>query len=271
VLAELFVNPGLRGDGEVEVKRRILGIDFFSGSLSDAVVEASQGGLCVAPSGPGLADDLVNCSFYSRALTQADLVLPDSGLMCLWSKFLSGKPIKRISGLAFLRAYIVDKNVSLADAFWIMPDHEQSKANRQWIHQKIGVLIQPEACCVAPTYPKTGPIEDADLLAEIEKRRPRTIFIQIGGGVQERLGFYLRENLSFSSTILCTGAALAFLSGKQARIPDWADRFYMGWFLRCLSNPTVFVPRYLRAFRLISVLAKNGNSLPRVIEPLSQN
>lgn len=270
MLAKLFVNPGLRGDGEVEVKRRILGVDFFSGSLADAVVEACHGGLCVAPSGPGLADDLVKCSFYARALTQADLVLPDSGLMCLWSKLLSGQPIKRISGLAFLRAYLLDKNVSLADAFWIMPDHEQSKANRQWIQQELGALIQPEAFCVAPTYPKTGPIEDPELLAAIEKRRPKTIFIQIGGGVQERLGFYLRENLSFSSTILCTGAALAFLSGKQARIPDWADRFYMGWFLRCLSNPMVFVPRYLKAFRLISVLVKNGKSLPRVIEPLSQ-
>ena len=270
MLADPFVNPALRGDDVKESKSRLLGIDFFSGSLPNAISEASRGGLCVAPSGPGLAGDLVNCSFYSRALTQADLVLPDSGLMCLWSIFFARKPIRRISGLAFLRAYLFAKDVSLDDAFWVMPDQEQSEANGQWIKNELGLSIQNEALYLAPMYGKTGPIEDLELLERIEKRRPKTIFIQLGGGVQERLGFYLRENLSFSTTILCTGAALAFLSGKQARIPDWADRFYLGWFLRCLFKPTVFVPRYLKAFRLIGVLAKNGKSLPKVVGPFSQ-
>ena len=253
-----------------ERKSRILGINFFSGSLSDAVLKASRGGLCVAPSGPGLAGDLVKCSFYSRAVTQADLVLPDSGLMCLWSKFFARKPIRRISGLAFLRAYLFAEGVPLDDAFWVMPDQEQSEANAKWIKKELGLLFEDAAFYVAPKYAKTGPIEDLELLERIEKRRPKTIFIQLGGGVQERLGFYLHETLSFSSAILCTGAALAFLSGKQARIPNWADRFYLGWFLRCLFKPTVFVPRYLKAFRLIGVLAKNGESLPEAVEPFSQ-
>ena len=246
-------------------KSRILGIDFFSGSLSGAVSEARRGGLCVAPSGPGLAGDLVNCSFYSRALTQADLVLPDSGLMCLWSNFFTRKPIRRISGLAFLRAYLSDKDISLDEGFWVMPDQEQSEANAQWIKKEFGLSLRKDALYVAPRYAKTGSIEDLDLMDAIERVRPKTIFIQLGGGVQERLGLYLRENLSFSPAILCTGAALAFLSGKQAKIPNWADRFYMGWLLRCLFNPAVFVPRYLRAFRLIGVLTKNGKSLPKVV------
>ncbi len=264
------MNPSSRGDEVKKSKSRILGIDFFSGSLSDAVSEACRGGLCVAPSGPGLAGDLVECSFYSRAVTRADLVLPDSGLMCLWSNFFARKPIRRISGLAFLRAYLFDKDVSLNDAFWVMPDQEQSEANRQWIKKELGLSLRDDALYVAPRYAKTGSIEDPDLLEAIERVRPMTIFIQLGGGVQERLGFYLRENLSFSSAILCTGAALAFLSGKQARIPNWADRFYLGWLLRCLFKPSVFVPRYLKAFRLIGVLAKNGESLPKVVEPFSQ-
>jgi N-acetylglucosaminyldiphosphoundecaprenol N-acetyl-beta-D-mannosaminyltransferase len=265
------VNPSLRGDDAKQRKSRILGIDFFSGSLPDAVLEASRGGLCVAPSGPGLAGDLVKCSFYARAVTQADLVLPDSGLMCLWSNFFARKPIRRISGLAFLRAYLFDKDVSLADAFWVMPDQEQSEANRKWINKELGQFIQEDACYVAPTYAKTGVVEDLELLAQLREIRPKTIFIQLGGGVQERLGFYLRENLSFSSVILCTGAALAFLSGTQARIPNWADRFYMGWMVRCLVNPKLFVPRYLKAFTLIGLLAKNGSTLPEVVDSFSQN
>lgn len=251
---------------------RILGIDFFRGSLEDAVAKAKGGGLCVAPSGPGLAGDLTNCSVYSKSLTQADLVLPDSGLMCLWTKFFSRRPVKRISGLAFLKAYLFSKEFRSADSagdstFWVMPDEEQCGANKEWLENESGLSIQDEAFYVAPRYAKTGPIEDSKLLDKIIARKPGTIFIQLGGGVQERLGLFLRNQLSFPSTILCTGAALAFLSGEQVKIPNWADRLYLGWLLRCFSKPAVFVPRYLNAFRLIGVLAKNGENLPKVSAP----
>ena len=71
-------------------------------------------------------------------------------------------------------------------------------------------------------YPK-GPIADPSILKWIETRRPPYIIINLGGGVQERLGFYLKENLSYRPSIICVGAAVAFLSGIQANIPAWAD------------------------------------------------
>jgi UDP-N-acetyl-D-mannosaminuronic acid transferase (WecB/TagA/CpsF family) len=48
-------------------------------------------------------------------------------------------------------------------------------------------------------------------------------------GVQERLGYALRKQLSYKPAILCLGAAIAFLSGGQANIPNWADRLMLGW------------------------------------------
>ena len=67
---------------------------------------------------------------------------------------------------------------------------------------------------------RTGAIFDDSLLHLINEIKPKTIFIQLGGGVQERLGLFLKQNLNYEPTILCTGAALAFLSGQQARIPS---------------------------------------------------
>ena len=249
---------------------RILGIDFFGGSLQDAVARARSGGLCVAPSGPGLAGDLTSCSSYAEALTQADLVLPDSGLMCLWTKLFFSRPIRRISGLAFLRAYLKEGGEDLQDSFWIMPDHGQSIENVKWLREEIGFAPEEESIYVAPRYERIGPIEDLVLLERIKERKPSHVFIQLGGGVQERLGFFLRQNLVSRPAILCTGAALAFLSGEQAEIPDWADRLYLGWLLRCFSSPEVFVPRYLKAFRLITVLARNGRKLPELTDPLAR-
>jgi N-acetylglucosaminyldiphosphoundecaprenol N-acetyl-beta-D-mannosaminyltransferase len=74
--------------------------------------------------------------------------------------------------------------------------------------------------------------------------------------VQERLGFYLMQNLSYRPSIICVGAAVAFLTGIQAYIPTWADAWMLGWLFRCLHAPKKFIPRYWKALQLISILAR---------------
>ncbi len=242
---------------------RILGIDFFNGSLVDSIRLAKLGGLVVAPSGPGLACDLLQCHFYEKSLLKADLVLPDSGLMCLIQKLSGRKGIERISGLKFLQYYL--RKFDLEDSsFWIMPNLSQDKANRLWLLDNYGLNVKDDETYCAPIYNKSGPIQDVALLAKIIKKSPKTIFIQLGGGVQERLGLFLKENLEYNPTILCTGAALAFLSGEQAHIPKWGDQLYLGWLFRCFFSPKLFLPRYVKAFRLVFLLFKYGEKSPTI-------
>ena len=239
-----------------------LGVPFYKGNLQDACTRALKGGLVTAPSGPGLAQDLTACSEYKRALGNSDLVLPDSGFLCLWIKWVWRKNLPRISGLIFLQSVLEIIDLEKDTAIWVMPDEKQAIANGEWITQKFGNKFQESNVYIAPQYPKLGKLADSSLLAQIEKTKPKYIFVQVGGGVQERLGLYLKENLSYLPGIFCTGAALAFLSGQQAKIPTWADLLFLGWLLRCLNNPKVFVPRYLRAFRLLFLLAKYGDKAP---------
>ena len=243
-------------------KERVLGIDFFNGTCQAACEQAEQGGLVLAPSGPGLAGDLTRSAIYREAVQEADLVLADSGLLCLWAKYLSGKKIQRVSGLLFLQNLLERKKWVRSSSLWVMPDQKQSDANVRWMRKAYAGELSNCEVYISPMYPANGRIIDQDLLRKIEEVRPRYIFIQIGGGTQERLGLYLKKNLSFSPVILCTGAALAFLSGQQVKIPRWADYFFLGWLLRCIYNPAVFVPRYLKAFKLIYLLLKYGEKSP---------
>jgi len=96
------------------------------------------------------------------------------------------------------------------------------------------------------------------LLDIIEKKKPKYIIINLGGGVQERLGLYLKNHLSYIPGIICTGAAIAFLTGRQANIPNYADKFHLGWLYRCIENPKKFIPRYLRGFLLLPLLIKES-------------
>ena len=91
----------------------ILGIKFFKGSTKQALLKIIEGGLLVAPSGPGMANDLIRCDEYARALTNADVVLLDSGFISLWSKIFFKEKLTRNSGLKFLQYLLYDTKIHL--------------------------------------------------------------------------------------------------------------------------------------------------------------
>ena len=244
----------------------LLGVPFFRGSLESALERARAGGLVVAPSGPGLAWDLMTNLAYREAVTTAEVALADSGYMVLLSRLLPGCPTPpRLSGLRFLEALLEDPAVRTPGAtFWLMPSAAEQTLNMNWLHaQGFGHLTEAD-CHVAPHYLRqgSGEIEDRALLAKIESRRPSWVILNVGSGVQEPLGAWLRDHLSYRPTLVCTGAAIAFKTGAQAPIPVWADRLYLGWLLRVLHQPAGFLPRYLKALRLAPLMARWKQSLP---------
>lgn len=243
--------------------RRILGVDFFVGTIEQATDLATAGGLVVAPSGPGLAVDLVKSPAYREALTTADLAITDSGYMILLWRAITGEKLPRHSGLKLIRAVLAREDLKAPGCiFWVMPSPEESARNLAWL-QSQGFAVTEADTYLAPHY-KPGPIHDTELLARIEARRPRVVMLCIGGGVQERLGCGLREHLGYRPGILCLGAAIAFLTGGQASIPPWADKFYLGWLLRFLSSPRKFWRRYWDAIPLALLLRRHRERLPEL-------
>ena len=238
----------------------ILGLDFFNGTVAAAVDRAvERRGLIVAPSGTCFRR-LQRDEVYRRAMTEADLILPDSGFMVLLSRLLRGARLPRISGLAYLKELLGrpefrrDRSV-----FWVLPDDNSRHLTLSWL-QNHGFLTTADDCFVAPIYGAN--IEDRALLERIQTRAPGHVVIALSGGVQEKLGLYLRDNSSVRPAIHCIGAALGFVAGYQVAIPSWADRLYLGWFFRLISNPRRFLPRAVDAFVLPWLIAQYGETLP---------
>src|SRR5438105_4922031 len=113
---------------------------------------------------------------------------------------------------------------------------------------------------IAPRYARE--VRDDALAAKIDNHPPAHVVVGIGGGVQEKLGLFLKENLRSQPAIHCIGAALAFLTGDQPPIPMWADGFYLGWVLRMLRQPRIFGPRYFSALKLAGLIARYREKLP---------
>ncbi len=228
--------------------RKILGVKFFVGDAAQAVELGARGGLVVAPSGPGLAD-LDRDEDYRAALTQADLVITDSGLLVILWNLVKSDHVQRVSGLEYLELLLRRPEFGRAGStLWVMPSRESMACNLAWLNSQ-GYVAAEEDCYLAPKYPP-GPISDPALLQKIHDRRPQHVIVCVGGGVQERLGLCLKRGCDYRPAIHCIGAAIGFLSGDQVRIPAWADRLVLGWLFRCLWKPARFVPRYCRALQL---------------------
>ena len=247
--------PPVHGD-----RRTILGIDFFQGTALQAIERIRKGGLLVVPAAPALKDLDTN-AVYREALLKADVAIADSAFMVLVWNRLQRDSVRRLSGLEYLRELLNQSDVRRAgNCVWIMPSPTSAARNRRWLENQ-GIAVSEDCVYLAPMYGQ-GEIQDPGLLAFVQRMHPQHVILALGGGTQERLGLYLKQNLNYLPAIHCIGAAIAFLSGDQVHIPAWADRMYLGWLYRSISEPRRYVPRYWKARRLLPLLLRYRERLP---------
>ena len=243
---------------------RILGLNFFGGTSREAVEQITRrGGLLVAPAAPSMVA-FCRDENYRRALLQAEIAIADSGFMVLLWKFFTGETISRISGLEHMKRLLEhDSTRQPGSVLWVVAT-ERSREKLSRFLRGSDLPATDSAVYVAPKYGR--PVEDERLLEGVRRARPRHIVIAVGGGIQDQLGQYLLERLDYRPAVHCIGAAIGFLTGDQVRIPDWADKFYLGWLFRSLAHPRIFIPRFWSARRLPWLIWKYRDRLPPMEE-----
>jgi exopolysaccharide biosynthesis WecB/TagA/CpsF family protein len=240
--------------------QQILGIRFFDGDVAEAVDQVSRnGGLVAAPAAPSLVNLRYDAD-YRSAVSAADLAIADSGFMVLLWRLITGQRVTRISGFTYIKTLLQHPTLRKAGAcIWVVPT-ESARQKTQDFLQRSGIPALPEDFYIAPKYVK--PVEDRALLEIVRQRHPAHVVIAVGGGTQDKLGLFLKTNAGYLPAIHCIGAALGFLTGDQIAIPDWADRIYLGWLFRLISQPRIFIPRLTRALALPWMIARYGSALP---------
>ena len=207
-------------------------------------------GLFVFSSGPGLASIKIN-SNYHLSLIRANYVFFDSGFFVLFLKLFKGIKVNKFSGYKFLAYFFnessVIKNKSI---FSIDPDKENLKLNKKFLKKK---GFKKVFNYLAPNY-HTENILDKNLINKLNSIKPNYILINLGGGTQEILGYYLKKKLKLKTSIYCTGGAISYFTGKQAPINRFLDNLYLGWLIRILFNPRLFLYRYLVTFKFLIAL-----------------
>ncbi len=229
---------------------KIFNINFIDANYKTIKSLLDKGGLLVLPSGPGLATINDNTK-YHNSLKNADIALFDSGYLCLLLRILKGIKVRKFSGFKFLNELLSSLSKKNKKKIYLIdPSYKQSIINKNYLQsKKINKVYQ----YVSPIYKKNR-IYDLKLLNKINKTKPKYIMINLGGGTQEVLGSYLKKNLNYKPSIICTGAAISYFTKQQAPLTSFLDNIYLGWLIRIIFNPIVFIPRYLSAFKLFFLL-----------------
>ena len=222
------------------------GIKFYNYTFTKLFSIIDEGGYLVAPAASALTN-IGDDKTYHESLMQSDVAILDSGFFCILLRVFRGKKVNKFSGYLFLKNFL-NLNFSKEIKFLsIDPNQKESKANMSYL---INNNIKNLKNYIAPKY-NSKSINDSHLLEIINRFQPRYIIINLGGGIQESLALYIKNNTKQKISILCTGAAIAFLTKRQAPINDLVDKLYLGWLIRTLYNPRKFFLRTFKSLYLI--------------------
>jgi N-acetylglucosaminyldiphosphoundecaprenol N-acetyl-beta-D-mannosaminyltransferase len=228
------------------------GIKFYNYGFDDLMKKLDKGGVLVAPAASALTQINKNKNYYS-SLKSSDIAIFDSGLFCILIRIFLKKKVKKLSGYFFLKQFLNYKQSKNKKILLINPTKLDGEINKNLLFKN---NFKKVSCYTAPLYKKE--IVDRKLLKIIKKKKYDYIIINIGGIIQEQLGIFIKKNIKQKISIICTGAAIAFITKRQAPINDYVDKFYLGWLWRIIYNPKLFFFRTFKSLMLIKHFIKTN-------------
>ena len=224
-------------------------INFFNYNFNYIFKMLSlKGGYLVAPAASSLAD-IDKYKVYRESLENSTIAILDSGFLCLLIRYFWRIKIKKLSGYLFLSLLLQKIEIKQKKFFLINPNKFENRMNTKYL-RSIGVINF--SSYIAPKYNFSN-YRDKILLKKILSFNPQYIILNIGGGIQEPLGYFLHKNLKNKKIcIICTGAAIGFLTKVQAPITKFYDKYYLGWFIRLIHRPRNYLPRVIKSLKLLS-------------------
>ena len=240
---------------------KFLGIKFYNENYTQIKKRLFQKkGYLVIPAASALSEVFLKKNHhYLNSLKKANIAIFDSGLFCICILFFKFILVKKFSGYKFINEFLRDKMMKSKKILILNSVKKEKKLNTILLNSN---KFQFHKHYICPIYiPKL--VHDKILIKIINNYKPEVVIINITGGVQEPLALYLQQNTNVKFVTICSGAAMGFFSGSQAPISKFMDKYYLGWLVRLIHNPSVFIPRLAKSFFLIVYVLLNPVTILR--------
>jgi N-acetylglucosaminyldiphosphoundecaprenol N-acetyl-beta-D-mannosaminyltransferase len=173
-------------------------------------------------------------------LNRACMTLPD-GAPIVWLGKFKGFPVKRVTGIDFMRDVLHDTRARQIRHFF----YGGPKETTSCVAAKVAEILGDEAVAGwhAPPINPPGVIESRSVIEEIVAARPDVIWVSLSTPKQE---YWMANHATYfpNSVLVGIGAAADFFSGTKQRAPLLVQKLGFEWLFRILQEPKRLGPRY---------------------------
>jgi N-acetylglucosaminyldiphosphoundecaprenol N-acetyl-beta-D-mannosaminyltransferase len=181
--------------------------------------------------------------FYSEALFNSDILLPD-GVSIIWAKhFLTGIKLNKIAGADLFYHEMNRLNDSGGSCFFLGSTQNTLDLIRKHAEQEFPKI---KVHTYSPPYkPEFSSDDDKKMLKAINEVHPDVLFIGLTAPKQEKWAYQHFNELNVGH-ICCIGAVFDFYAGTINRSPKWLINLGLEWFYRLIKEPRRLWRRYLK-------------------------
>ena len=178
---------------------------------------------------------------YGERVNGADVIIPD-GMPLVWMQKRQGaKNANRVraNDLMIMLCAFAEKN-NLTVGFYggqqKVIDAMLKRAKNDFPNLKVVYAYSP------PFRPLTNE-EDAEITAEINRKKPDLLFMGLGCPKQEN--WMAAHKNKVSAVMLGVGASFDFYAGNVRESPEWLGKLGLEWLFRLTQEPKRLWRRYL--------------------------
>lgn len=170
----------------------------------------------------------------------ADLCLNDSKLYSLLSYLFFGKRIHVVTGADLTHSLLISEFIAKKRLCIVGSTKDQIKTLSK-SHEFIDLTYISH---IMPSYGFYNSDKEIEEVLEFcVKSKASLFFLCVGSPQQEMLATLLRNKLKVG-IILCVGASIDYLSGREKRAPKYIQTLYLEWLYRFAQSPIKRFKRY---------------------------
>jgi exopolysaccharide biosynthesis WecB/TagA/CpsF family protein len=239
----------------------LLNIHFLNISLNqilNLVLKVKQPTIIVTPN----VDHLIRAnqsSDIANLYLNADLCINDSRVLSWLASLFLDKKLASVTGSDLTQNLLAHSELSHKTIAIIGCDTNQiSKLE----------LANPKQTVIKHFNPPMQFLNNAQATQHIQdfliEAEADFIFLAVGSPQQEKLAHLVKPKLK-KGVILCIGASIDYLTGKERRAPLWIQKIRMEWFFRFIQAPQKRFKRYfINCPQIFYLLWKERQKLKKV-------
>lgn len=177
-----------------------------------------------------------------QIICRADLVLPDGAGVVLAAKLLKTPLKEKVAGIDFARR-LMERHREDGTTFFFL-------GSKPGVAEKAVENMRKDYPGIQIVGTRDGYFQDeADVIREINEKKPDVLFVCLGFPKQERFMYDHREALQVG-LMLGLGGSLDGFAGNVKRAPEWMIRCSLEWLYRLIQEPSRFgrmlrLPKFL--------------------------